>query len=224
MPPRPNQRHLVVIAFVLAGHLLVLWGVHKASLGRPIAIVIPATLLAEFITPTPSTANPAPDAVPQPTPAPAPPPRSQPATPTLAVADAALTALAPVKPSPRAAPPAPEANKIVPPMPQNEATIAAPQVPEVVVKSSSQASDSLNPAPPYPATSRHLREAGRVVLRVLVAPDGVPQDVVLQRSSGFDRLDQISLETVRAWRIDPKLFSGNGQTQWVYVPINFVLE
>ena len=77
--------------------------------GKTQEVVIPATLLAEFVTPSLSTASPAPEPLAQPTPAPAPPPRSQPATPTLAVADAALTVLTPLMPSPRAAAPAPRA-------------------------------------------------------------------------------------------------------------------
>lgn len=106
----------------------------------------------------------------------------------------------------------------------SEPSPPAPQMPEVLVRPSSQASDSLNPAPPYPATSRHLREAGRVVVRVLIGPDGHPIEVVLQRSSGFDRLDQVSLETIRSWRFDTQAHPGSGDARWVYVPLNFVQD
>ncbi|QTD46393.1 energy transducer TonB [Ottowia testudinis] len=219
------RRDASVIAAVVLIHVLALWGLHKASLGKPLQVIVPARLLAEFFAPAPSVAlTQAAEPTPQPNPAPAPLPRSHPAVPTLAVADAPLTALRPVRPSPRSEPPAPEASKLIPLQPQAQATQPVPQMPEVVVRSSSLYNDSLNPAPVYPATSRQLREAGRVVVRVLIGTDGRPIDVVLQRSSGHDQLDQVSLETVRGWRFDPAAYQGTTDTRWVHVPINFVLE
>ena len=225
MPLTPRQRRdLSVIAVVVLGHLFALWGLHKASLGKPLQVIVPAHLLAEFVTPAPPAASEAPAPTPQPRLAPAPMSRSQPAAPTLAVADAPLTALSANRPSSRSAPPAPEASRIVPLQPQPEAVPPAPQMPELLVKASSPPSDALNPAPPYPATSRHLREAGRVVVRVLIGPNGQALDVILQRSSGFDRLDQVSIESVRGWRFDPAAYRGASETLWVQIPINFVME
>ena len=219
-----QRRDFSVIAVVVLGHLLALWGLHKASLGKPVQVIVPARLLAELVTPAQPAASEAPAPTPQPRPAPAPIPRSQPAAPTLAVADAPLKALTPTRPSLRSAPPAAEASRIVPLQSKPETEQTSVQMPEIVVRPSSQPSDSLNPAPPYPATSRHLREAGRVVVRVLIGADGQPIDVVLQRSSGFEHLDQISLETVGTWRFDPAVYRGNAETRWVYIPINFVQE
>ena len=225
MPQTSRQRRdASVIAVVVLGHALGLWGLHKASLGKPLQVIVPARLLAEFVTPAPPAASEAPAPTAQPRPAPAPMPRSQPAAPTLAVADAPLKTLSPIRPSPRSAPPALEGSRIVPLQPQPEAVLPAPQMPEVLVKASSPPSDSLNPAPPYPATSRHLRESGRVVVRVLIGPNAQALDVVLQRSSGFDRLDQVSIETVRGWRFDPAAYRGASETLWIQIPINFVME
>ena len=110
MPLTPRQRRdLSVIAVVVLGHLFALWGLHKASLGKPLQVIVPAHLLAEFVTPAPPAASEAPAPTPQPRLAPAPMSRSQPAAPTLAVADAPLTALSANRPSSRSAPPAPEA-------------------------------------------------------------------------------------------------------------------
>lgn len=225
MPIAHRRREFIVAGVVIVAHLVVLWAFHKALLGRPLQVIVPARLLAEFVVPAPPSARTeSPEPMPQPKHAPAPLPRSQPAAPTLAVADAPLKVLTPVKPSPRSAPPAPEASKLIPLQAQAEAAESVPQIPEVVVRPSSPPSDSLNPAPPYPATSRQLREAGRVVVRVLLGADGRPIDVVLQRSSGHDRLDQVSLDTVRGWRFDPAAYPGTTETRWVHVPINFVLE
>jgi protein TonB len=58
-----------------------------------------------------------------------------------------------------------------------------------------------NPKPLYPLMSRRLGESGEVIVSVLFAADGRVRDVRLQRSSGFDRLDQAALQTVRNdWR------------------------
>jgi protein TonB len=97
-------------------------------------------------------------------------------------------------------------------------------MPEVLVRPSSRSGNPLNPLPPYPLPSLHVREAGRVIVRVLIGPKGRPMDVVLQRSSGFARLDQASLETVKTWRFEPAAHPGPGNIRWVYIPINFVPE
>lgn len=221
---RRQCRDSLVIVAVVLGHALALWSLHKASQSKPLQVIVPARLLAEFVTPAPPAASEAPAPTPQPPPAPAPMPRSRPAAPTLAVADAPLKALTPIRPSPRSAPPAPEFARVVPLQPKPETEQPAPQMPEIVVRPFSQPSDSLNPAPPYPATSRHLREAGRVVVRVLIGPDGQVLDVVLQRSSGFERLDQVSIEAVRGWRFDPAAYRGASETLWIQIPINFVMQ
>lgn len=52
--------------------------------------------------------------------------------------------------------------------------------------------------------SRRLGESGRVVVRVLIGPDGRAQEARIQRSSGYERLDQVALETARdRWRYVP---------------------
>ena len=47
-----------------------------------------------------------------------------------------------------------------------------------------------NPAPAYPSLSRRLGEEGRVLLRVLVDPDGRAREVHVQGASGHTRLDR----------------------------------
>lgn len=222
---RQRQRACVIVLVVLA-HAFALWGLHKALHGKPLQVIVPARMLAEFIVPAPPVA-PVTAQVPEPlaqsSPSPVSMPRPQPAMPTLAVADATLTTLKSVHASPDLAPSTPEASRPDPLQSQPEVAQVAPQLPEVLVRASDPSShSSLNPAPPYPATSRHLREAGRVVVRVLAGPDGRVLDAMLQRSSGFDRLDQVALETLRHWRFDPAAYRSLSETQWLYVPVRFV--
>ncbi len=83
----------------------------------------------------------------------------------------------------------------------------------------------MNPPPPYPAMSRRLGEAGRVVVRVLIGTDGRAQDARIQQSSGYERLDKVALETARdRWRYVPGTRGGRPEAMWFNVPINFVLQ
>ena len=81
-----------------------------------------------------------------------------------------------------------------------------------------------NPAPEYPSLSRRLGEEGRALLRVLISPEGLPKDIQLQASSGYPRLDQAALQTVRKWRFVPAMRGSEALAAWVIVPIRFNLE
>lgn len=220
-----RRREAGVLIVVALGHCLVLWGLHQASLGTPPQVIIPVRLIAEFVMPTAlsgASRTPEPGSHPHRSPAQA--MRTRPAMASMAVADVSLTALAPAQPAEHTTAPVQENRRITPAERRADVDRSFWQVPEIVVRPSGQAKDGLNLAPPYPAISLHLGEAGRVVVRVLIGPEGQPLEVVLQRSSGFDRLDQISLETVRTWRFDPALYPGATETRWAHIPINFVRE
>ena len=89
---------------------------------------------------------------------------------------------------------------------------------------SSDANYLQNPKPAYPAISKRLGEQGKVILRVLIGADGLPQKAEIKQSSGFDRLDQAALTTVMRWRYVPGKRGGVPETMWFQVPLNFVLE
>lgn len=81
-----------------------------------------------------------------------------------------------------------------------------------------------NPAPPYPALSRRLREEGTVLLHVLVDGGGAPARVELKQSSGHARLDQAALDTVQRWRFTPARQGSAAVAGWVIVPVSFTLR
>jgi periplasmic protein TonB len=81
-----------------------------------------------------------------------------------------------------------------------------------------------NPPPEYPAASRKLREAGRVLLRVWVSEAGRANQVELDTSSGFPRLDQAAIEAVRRWRFVPARQGDTPVPASVKVPITFELK
>ena len=81
-----------------------------------------------------------------------------------------------------------------------------------------------NPPPAYPAISKRLGEQGRVVVRVLIDENGLPQQAELQTSSGHARLDQAALNAVMSWRYVPGRKAGKVQAMWFHVPITFDLK
>lgn len=81
-----------------------------------------------------------------------------------------------------------------------------------------------NPSPPYPALSRRLQEQGRVLLRVLVSTEGRADQVLVQTSSGFARLDGSASETVKHWKFVPAKRGTESVPAWVLIPISFKLE
>ena len=137
----------------------------------------------------------------------------------VAIADATPAPDAPVgviEPQP---PAPPILAPVAPPPPAPPALPAAP----AVVAPSSNASYLNNPPPTYPAVSRRLGEQGLVVLRVLIGTEGLPQQVQVKQSSGFERLDQAAVKTVSRWRFVPGTKNGMPEAMWHLQPINFVL-
>ncbi|WLT30480.1 energy transducer TonB [Geothrix sp. PMB-07] len=81
-----------------------------------------------------------------------------------------------------------------------------------------------NPEPDYPALSKRFGEEGKVILRVLVNPEGQPEQVEVRQSSGHARLDQAALGTVKRWRFTPARRGTERLAAWVLVPLSFQLD
>lgn len=128
------------------------------------------------------------------------------------------------QPAPVAAPPA----ALPAPGPAaaaSEAPPSAPAAPTLPVTQPRFNADYLdNPKPPYPGLSRRMGEEGEVQLRVHVDANGTAQQVEIYRSSGFPRLDQTALDTVRQWRFVPARQGEQTVPAWIIVPIRFSLD
>jgi protein TonB len=103
-------------------------------------------------------------------------------------------------------------------------TSAARPATEEVTLPSQSAAYLNNPPPAYPAISKRLGEQGRVVVRVLIDENGLPQQAELQTSSGHARLDQAALNAVMSWHYVPGRKAGRAQAMWFNVPITFDLK
>jgi periplasmic protein TonB len=86
------------------------------------------------------------------------------------------------------------------------------------------ASQFNNPTPVYPTQSRRLKEAGVVVLEVLVKADGSLGDMRLKTSSGYTRLDEAAQKAVKGWRFVPAKRGNQAIDFWYELPIEFSLN
>lgn len=214
-----DRRPFVVVAYVLAFHVLALWALQSGLLRQAVEMVVPVQMLSEFIEPpAPRVTPPAPPAVVKR-------PVTQPKTPvvpqTLAVrtdTPAPEVWTVPVVP---VAPPAPIAAPVEPPTPAAPAPAPAPAT---VILPSTDADYLQNPKPVYPLASKRRGEQGLVIHSVLIGTDGLPVSARLVKSSGFDALDQAALTAVMRWRYIPGKRNGVPTTMSFNVPINWVLE
>jgi len=75
-----------------------------------------------------------------------------------------------------------------------------------------------------PLASRRLRESGTVLLRVWVGADGVPQQVGVQRSSGFARLDEQAVWAMKQARFSPHRENGVAVDCIVVQPVQYEVD
>ena len=224
-----NARTPVIVSSVVLFHVAALWALHTGLLQRMVEVVVPVMAISQAEPPPPPPKPPEPVKPPEPPKTPPPPkpvqpvltPPPTPQTPTPATPEppavlAAPTA-APTAPAVQAAPPAP-------PPPAPPPAPPAPAAPPKVELPSSKADYLHNPPPEYPRMSKRLGEQGKVVLKVLIGPDGAPQKVELQTSSGFERLDKSAMEAAMRWRYVPGKRGGVAEAMWYQVPIQFTLE
>lgn len=223
--PRGLSRNALIALGVVLLHVAALWALQTGLLRRAVEVIVPAVLLTEYVSPPAPVTKAEP-----PPPAPAPKPqRVQSKAPTPRPAPEPQP-IADTTPSPNAIQVSPAKAEPTPPAPitaTGPATpVAAPPAPAApkIELPSSNASYLQNPAPAYPAISKRMGEQGKVVLRVYIDAEGLPQKIEINRSSGFDRLDRQAQDTVMRWKFVPGKRNGVPEAMWYLVPINFVLE
>jgi len=80
------------------------------------------------------------------------------------------------------------------------------------------------PAPRYPPQSKHAREEGLVILRVLIDESGHASSVNVYRSSGHPRLDEAARKAVQCAVFKPYRDSGIARAVVAIIPIEFSLH
>lgn len=81
-----------------------------------------------------------------------------------------------------------------------------------------------NPQPDYPAMARSMGWQGKVMLKVQVSEKGLSAAVEIERSSGYDILDESAVEAIKQWRFTPAKRGETPVASSVIVPIIFTLQ
>lgn len=195
------QGRRALIGGVVAAHLVGGWALLQIDAVRDAVREVVPVMMVDMIAP-PEPPRPEPPPTPQPkhlAPAPAPviaaAPTPTPAPPTFVAPPPEPAPLQPVNVAP--APPAPPAPAPAPPAPP-----ALKKIPPSAVRYLVQ--PKLN----FPLLAKRARESGTVVLRIAVDAAGRLSGAWVQKSSGFERIDQAALQDIRSARFAPQMEDG----------------
>lgn len=194
------MKHWRSIALVVVLHGVLLWAI-QSGLANKVVQVAKVVVQAELISVvTPSLPPP---------PAPKPP---EPATKT-----PPPTPTAPVVTSP-----SPAAIQL-PAVPPTPAAPAAPAAPAVRTSAVIQAGASCA-KPDYPSASRRLEEEGTVTLKFLIGVDGRVMQAEVEKTSGFQRLDEAARNALSKCQFKPGTVDGKPEQSWASIRYTWRLE
>ena len=80
------------------------------------------------------------------------------------------------------------------------------------------------PTPAYPQSARSRRQQGKVIVRVVLSPTGLPSSIDVLQTSGFDALDRAAVDAVGRARFRPYAENGIALEALVDIPFDFVLR
>jgi periplasmic protein TonB len=212
-----NAHRSASLATVVALHALAAAALVSYAPART-ALMAAAPIMVDLITPrkVEPKAEPPVEIVP-------PKPKPKPVVKTLPKPPEPLPVVAPVEtPSPVVVAP-PPGSPSPPPVAAAPPEPAPPPVVEVIPPIFNAAYLD-NPQPRYPPLSRRIGEQGRVLLRVLVTPEGSAREIEVRASSGHERLDDAAREAVRQWKFVPAKRGGEAVPAWVLIPVSFRLD
>lgn len=219
---------LITLTVVLFVHSLALYWATRLNVLPPVPTPKEVAMQAVVIMPVALPTNPA-EPLPQPTPPKPvvqPKAQSQPVvqkTPILPPSEKAITfekteVVEKTESVVEKASPTPVVNE-----PPVVSKVEATPEPELIPPRS-DASGLNNSSPTYPAMSRRLAEQGKVLLDVLILANGTVGEIKLKQSSGFKRLDDAALQTVKQWRFQPAKRGNQAIDYWYVQPISFSLD
>ncbi|MDC8759464.1 energy transducer TonB [Janthinobacterium fluminis] len=214
---KAKRKQFTPLASIIILHIVLFYALQNGMLRQVVHAALPEAIMVSFVAP-PEPPKPSAPAVPktvqlstpQPRtivpPLPLPPLTTAPSEPTITV------------PQPTAAVAAPAA------VPTSAPVVAAPAppTPRLVNVNSVEFLKELQPV--YPNISKRLRESGTVVLRILINDRGQPEQVTVEKSSGFANLDEAGRQAGMRTLFKPLLENGRAVPVLVTVPINFQLS
>ena len=78
--------------------------------------------------------------------------------------------------------------------------------------------------PAYPAASRRAEEEGNVVVKFLVDVDGKVIDSKVEKSSGYNRLDEATRNALSKCQFTPATVDGKPEQSWASIQYTWRLE
>jgi protein TonB len=198
-------------------HLAGFYAIQSGLLSRVVTAAMPTITTISIIAPPAPPKPPAPS-VPKTVELSAPVPRAViPPLPLIAVAPSEPTITPPqptraeAAPVATAAPTAPAAPSPTPPAPSTPRTVSSVEyikAPQLI----------------YPNLSRRLGESGTVVLRILINEKGLPEQILVQKSTGYSNLDEAGRQAAQRALFKPMIENGKPVPVYVLVPLTFQLS
>src|SRR5262245_29987875 len=78
--------------------------------------------------------------------------------------------------------------------------------------------------PRYPESARRQGFEGTTLLKIHVSDRGMVEDVLIERSAGYQDLDLAAMEAVKQWRFEPARRGKQSVAVWVMLPVRFALK
>ena len=80
-----------------------------------------------------------------------------------------------------------------------------------------------NPHPSYPLIARKKGWEGRVIIQAEIDREGNVSEIKVLESSGFQVLDNASLETLKKWKFTPAKIGNKFVDDTVTIPVKFLI-
>ncbi|MDN3515274.1 MAG: energy transducer TonB [Candidatus Brocadia sp.] len=107
---------------------------------------------------------------------------------------------------------------------QKEAVKTMPRSSQGTIRTKSKPGYFQNQPPEYPHLAKQMRQEGLVILRVEIDEKGMPVQVKIEQSSGYQLLDRAALKAVRQWRFQPELRGDLPVKSRAAIPVRFRLD
>lgn len=206
-----RRSRLVPMAAIVIAHGILFYLAQSGMLSKAVHAVVPQVMTVSIIAPPAPPAPPAPEV-----------PKTVTIAPRLPTFVPPLPQVAVEQTEPTITLPTPQASQAAP-----MAAVAAPVLPAPAPATPRTVSGVEYIRPPqtvYPAMSRRLGESGVVTLRVLIGVKGLPEQVTIEKSSGFKNLDEAGRQATLRALFKPYTEDGKAVPVYAVVPINFSIS
>ncbi|WP_065307142.1 energy transducer TonB [Janthinobacterium psychrotolerans] len=212
-----KRSKFVPLTLILVLHLAAFYAIQSGLISRVVTAAMPTITTVSIVAP-PAPPKPPTPSVPKTVELSAPMPRAViPPLPLIAVAPSEPTITPPQPSRAEAAPPATSA----PATPSTPApSPPAPSTPRTV----SSVEYIKAPQLVYPNLSRRLGESGTVVLRILINEKGLPEQILVHKSTGYSNLDEAGRQAAMRALFKPMIENGKPVPVYVLVPLTFQLS